>query len=105
MRKILRRVVTSGLGLIMMATATLAAGPQYKLEVAGLACPFCAYSIEKKLSEVQGVDHVDTDIGSAMVTVTMKDGQKFDHAAADKALKAAGFSLRNVREVQATGNK
>jgi copper chaperone CopZ len=100
-KKILFPVIASGIGLIMMATAALAAGPQYKLRVDGLACPFCAYGIEKKLSEVKGVDNVDTDIASETVTVTMKDGQTLDKAAAEKAVKAAGFSLRGMQDVQA----
>ena len=102
MHKILRPILASSLGLLLMATAALAAGPQYKLKVDGLACPFCAYGIEKKLSEVKGVDNVDTDIASETVTVAMKDGQKLDRAAAEKAVKAAGFSLHGMQEVQVT---
>jgi hypothetical protein len=30
------------------ATAAFAAGSSYRIEVAGLACPFRAYDIEKK---------------------------------------------------------
>ncbi len=30
-----------------------------KIEVRGLACPFCAYGMEKALKEVSGVEKVD----------------------------------------------
>ncbi len=102
MHKTLRPIFAFGLGFLMTATAALAAGPQYRLRVDGLACPFCAYGIEKKLHEVKGVDKVDTDIASETVTVTMKDGQTLDRAAAEKAVKAAGFSLHGMQEVQAS---
>ena len=39
MRAALRAALLS-LGLLVLATAAYAAGPAYRLEVAGLACPF-----------------------------------------------------------------
>jgi mercuric ion binding protein len=99
MRKIPIQSVIAALALTMMATA-VAANPLYKLQVAGLACPFCAYGIEKKLSEVPGVDNVDTDIPTETVTVTMRDGQKLEKAAAEKAVRAAGFKLLGLEEIQ-----
>ena len=35
--------------------AAFAAGTEYQLRVDGLACPFCAYGIEKKLKKTEGV--------------------------------------------------
>lgn len=35
------------LGLMLLASSVYAAGPSYRIEVDGLACPFCAYGIEK----------------------------------------------------------
>lgn len=102
MPAILRPILASSLGLLMMATAALAAGSQYKLRIDGLACPFCAYGIEKKLGEIRGVANIDTDIASETVTVTMQAGQKLDKAAAEKAVKAAGFSLHGMQDVPAT---
>jgi mercuric ion binding protein len=94
----MRRIVIAlaAAGLVLGAGTALAAGAQYKLRVAGLACPFCAYGIEKKLSEVRGVDEVETDIASGAVVVTMKEGESLDRAAAEAAVKAAGFTLRDI---------
>ena len=30
----------------------------YSLQVNGLACPFCAYGVEKKLSSIEGVEDI-----------------------------------------------
>ena len=49
----------TGLVLVMMwlaATAVLADSHVYKLYVDGLACPFCAYGVEKKVGGLDGVD-------------------------------------------------
>ena len=39
------------------------AGQSYRLTVDGLACPFCAYGIEKKLGAVNGVEKLDIGHG------------------------------------------
>lgn len=81
------------------ATAAFAAGHTYKIEVAGLACPFCAYGIEKKLDTIDGVQHLETNIEAGTVTVTMKDGATLEKAAAAKAVKDAGFTLNGFTEI------
>jgi len=88
------------LGLLLVAAAALAAGPSYRIEVDGLACPFCAYGIEKKLNAIAGVEHLETRIEDGSVRVTMADGMSLDEAAAREAVTAAGFSLRRFERLQ-----
>lgn len=83
------------LSLLLWATGVFAAGPSYRIEVDGLACPFCAYGVEKKLNAVQGVERVETDISEGVVIVTMKDGAVLDETVATQAVKEAGFTLKN----------
>jgi len=99
MTKILQK---TGLTLALMLFASTAfAEPQtYKLQVDGLACPFCAFGIEKKLSEIEGVDQLDTDIKAGVILLTMKDGVLLDETAAKKAVDQAGFTLRGLEQVQ-----
>jgi mercuric ion binding protein len=70
----------------------------YTLQADGLACPFCAYGIEKQLSAVEGVVTVETDIKSGTITVTMQDGATLDEDAARKAVEAAGFTMRGFKD-------
>ncbi|MCC4116275.1 heavy-metal-associated domain-containing protein [Aromatoleum toluclasticum] len=87
---------------LMVGTATAVAAPQtYKLRVDGLSCPFCAYGIEKKLGALQGVGRIEVDIASGTVAVTMAEGATLDEAAARKAVKEAGFSLRSLEPAPA----
>jgi mercuric ion binding protein len=91
--------IAIALSLLLLASSVFAAGPSYRIEVAGLACPFCAYGIEKKLNAVPGVERVATDIKAGVVIVTMKDGAVLDEAAAKQAVKDAGFTLKGFKPV------
>lgn len=87
----------TGLVLVMMwfaATAVLADSHVYKLYVDGLACPFCAYGVEKKVGGLDGVEKIDIDIDGGVVLVTLADGATLDEAAAKQAVDEAGFTLR-----------
>jgi len=99
--KFIRYIPALGMAvsLLMATAAALAAGPSYRLAVDGLACPFCAYGIEKKLSALAGVERLETNIEDGSVIVTMQDGATLDEAAAQQAVKAAGFSLRTFEQV------
>jgi copper chaperone CopZ len=81
---------------VAFAAAPAIAGSRYALRVDGLACPFCAYGIEKQLSHVDGVKSITTDIGKGEVVIEMVDGKALDPAAAERAVKKAGFKLRGL---------
>lgn len=70
------------------------AGEVYKLYIDGLACPFCAYGVEKKVGGLDGVERVDIDIDEGLVAVTMAEGSTLDEATAKRAIDEAGFTLR-----------
>ncbi|GJL71981.1 MAG: hypothetical protein NMNS01_11800 [Nitrosomonas sp.] len=87
------------LALVVLASATLAAQPIYKFHVDGLACPFCAYGIEKKLNALEGVERIEMNIKDGVVVVTMKNGSALDEAVARKAVKDAGFTLNGFERL------
>lgn len=74
-----------------------AAGAAHSFQVDGLACPFCSYGVEKQLRAIPGVSGIKISIKTGTVTVTMKDGAKLTRAQADRAVKDAGFTMRNFR--------
>ena len=86
---------------VLGATAAYAVTQTYRLRIDGLACPFCAYGIEKQLSRIEGVKTVDTDIRDGTVTLTLTDGATLDEATARRAVEAAGFTLRGFEPAQA----
>ena len=68
----------------------------YALTVDGLACPFCAYGIEKELTGLDGVQKVEVDIDKGVVVVTAAKGTTISEDALKQAVDNAGFSLRKV---------
>ncbi len=80
--------------MLFAATAVLADSHVYKLYVDGLACPFCAYGVEKKVGGLDGVEKVDIEIDEGLVAVTLADGATLDEATASRAVDEAGFTLR-----------
>ncbi len=81
--------------LVAALAGPAAAAPRtYSLYVDGLACPFCAYGVEKKVGGLKGVERVEIDIENGRVVVTLADGATLDEAAARQAIDEAGFTLR-----------
>lgn len=87
---------------LLLPLGALASSAQYQLRVDGLACPFCAYGIEKKLKRTDGVESLDIDINAGIVTVTMAEGASLTEAQARRIVEDAGFTLAGFEEVQAT---
>jgi len=69
----------------------------YTVQADGLACPFCAYGMEKQLTRIDDVESVETDIKSGTVVITMKPGATLTEADAKRAVEAAGFTMRDFR--------
>ena len=98
--KIVRNMVMTLMLLLLLPVAN-AASAVYSLKVDGLACPFCAYGIEKKLSAIDGVEDIKVDIKEGQVIVTMADGRSLSEQRARQAVTKAGFTLRAF--TQSTG--
>ncbi len=92
------RVLSVLLGLVAAQAWAGEGAGVYELGVDGIACPFCAYGIEKELAAIPSVEKIDIDLGRGVITVRLKDGATLDEAAARKAAKNAGFSLRSFSE-------
>ena len=86
---------------LLLPLSAFAAPSQYQLRVDGLACPFCAYGIEKELKRTEGVAGIAIDINAGTVTVTMAEGATMTEAKASQIVKDAGFTLGGFKEVQA----
>ena len=48
--------------LMMLSIMAQAADRRYELHVDGMACPYCAYGIEKKIKALDGVDTSSMEI-------------------------------------------
>lgn len=85
--------------LLLIATSNAwAQQPAYNVGVDGLACPFCAYGVEKQLQKLDGVAHVETDIKQGQVVVQMLDDKTLERIQVEEAVEKAGFSLRSFEQ-------
>jgi len=85
------------LAMLFAGSVQAWAASVHSFKVDGLACPFCSYGVEKQLKAIPGVSGIKISIKTSTVTVTMKNGTKLTKAQAGRAVKNAGFKMRNFR--------
>ena len=94
------RIVPAAVLALSLLLPMAAGAAQYQLRVDGLACPFCAYGIEKELKRTDGVQGLDIDIDAGTVTVTMAEGALLTEEQASRIVEDAGFTLSGFEEVR-----
>lgn len=70
--------------------------PDITIEVGGLACPFCAYGIEKRLRKIAGLDSLAVLLEEGVVQVKMKPGATVSERRLQEAIEEAGFEARRI---------
>jgi len=75
------------------------------MRVDGLACPYCAYGVEKKLKAIEGVEKVHVDLNKGLVTVDVKAGTELTEAQMKQLFQDAGFTFRSMtrKEIPSPG--
>ena len=63
-----------------------------KIEVKGLACPYCAYGMEKELKKVSGVNEVEIELKKGLAYISTPVAQQPTKEALAKIIKDAGFT-------------
>jgi len=90
----MKRIFFWTLALALWAQAALAG--EYVMRVDGLACPFCAYGVEKKLKRLEGVKGVDVDLDRGLVTVEVENGVILPDERLRELFRDAGFTYRGT---------
>ncbi len=83
---------------VLWNAAAFAAGTLYELRVDGLACPYCAYGIEKMLKKTKGVEKIDIDLNKGVVRVKVAEGVRLTESQMAKLINDTGFTLRGMTE-------
>lgn len=92
-----KQILISVLGLFLMQGA-FAAETRYEMRVDGLACPFCAYGIEKKLKAIEGTSGISVDLDKGLVIVNMADGKELTNEQMIKLFNDSGFTYRSMKK-------
>lgn len=90
-------MITIAMSLLMMQPVQ-AAGTQYEMRVDGLACPFCAYGIEKKLKAIKGTSNIRVDLDNGLVKVDLVEGKDLEEGDMKKLFNDAGFTYRSMKK-------
>ncbi len=93
------KVISFAAVLTVAPSLALAAVEQVSVRIDGLACPFCAYNIEKRVKTLDGVERdarIVTSVERGTATFPWKPGVDFDPAAVRKAVRQAGFTPREI---------
>ncbi len=98
-----------GVFVLLALFATMALAPQARaqddkrieepdviIEVDGLACPFCAYGIEKRLKKIDGIAELSVLLEEGKVHLKLKEGATVSEERLQKAVADAGFEARRV---------
>ena len=68
------------------------------IEVDGLACPFCAYGLEKNLQDIEGVDNIKINIEEGTVSFVIAKGKQISKELVLKTIKEAGFTPNSIKK-------
>jgi len=77
-----------------------------RIQVDGIACPFCAFNIEKRLlhlAGVKGADQIHTSVVEGHVTLEWAPQEVFDPESANEQIRRAGFTPNEI-VLQASGS-
>ncbi len=97
--KLVHSLLVVALSAGFIAEPGPAAVEQVSVRVDGVACPFCAYNIEKRVKTLEGVERdaqIVTSLENGTATFPWKPGVAFDPAAVRKAIHEAGFTPREL---------
>lgn len=98
--------------LLILISASLSVGPalpllaqetpphdsakQIVIRVDGASCPFCAFGLEKRLGQIEGVAHVRIEMKAGEAIITLKKGAQISEQVLRQAVEEAGFTPREI---------
>jgi len=97
MKKIIIHNLIASILLLSFAHSAFAETTVYSIRVDGLACPYCAYGIEKKLNQLKGVKFINMDLDKGVVTVETYD-VKLKDPQLKQLFQDSGFTYRSKQE-------
>lgn len=84
--------------MFVFSSVASATESKYEIRADGLACPYCAYGIEKKLMAIAGVKHVDIKLKQGTVLVTGEETLNFEEQQLKTLFNDAGFTYRSMKK-------
>ncbi len=70
-----------------------------EIDINGMTCPFCVYSLEKELGKLSEVKQVLISLKSNKARLTLKEGAHIDSVTLQEVVLGAGYTPGEVRDV------
>jgi len=83
---------------VALSANSFASGFDYALEVKGMVCSFCAYSVSKQLRSLNGVVGHSASVDLENGMVTLQSESRLQTTRLSEVIQAAGFQLGAVTE-------
>ena len=101
------------LSMIMLARPVNAQdvveSPDVTIQVEGLACPLCAYGLEKRLKKIDSIEAISVHLKTGEVRIKLKQGTPITEERIRKAVLDAGFTLTGItyreKEAKSSGGR
>jgi len=68
-----------------------------KAEIKGMACPYCAFGMEKKLKEISGVNNVEIELEEGLAYISTLKEQKPSKESIQNIILNAGFTVGKIQ--------
>jgi copper chaperone CopZ len=91
-----RFVSVAILCIFEFVTAVQAQVEEVDIRVDGLACPFCAYGLEKKLKDIKGVGDIEINVDKGIAILQNKQGESIELERIESTVEDAGFTPRKL---------
>ena len=89
----MKKIAIIFVALLWLPTAVWAADQEViEISVSGLACPFCAYGLEKNLAKLPEVDSAEVDLAASSARVVIKADHTANLEQIKLAIVNAGFT-------------
>jgi len=84
--------------LCLSASAFGADETVLEIDIDGMTCPFCVYSLEKELGKLSEVEEVLISLKSNKARLTLKEGAHIDSDSLQEVVLRAGYTPGEVRD-------
>jgi len=92
-------LITVGFSQPSLAQNRQIDNPDIQVGVNGLACPFCAYGIEKKLRKIEVIENLFVNIKNGTIDLKIKKGTTLSEENIRQVVDEAGFEVRSIEYV------
>lgn len=80
----------------MAQTQTTEERVYIKIEIKGMACPYCAFGMEKELKKIAGVDNVEIELKEGLAYISTPIDQEPTKESLEKIIVDGGFTVGEI---------